>query len=60
LPYRGRRSNWILANKRFTLSVDKERLGSAPGFDKDDWPDMDDPAWQDSVHSCYGVRSYTE
>jgi hypothetical protein len=47
-------------NKRFTLNVDKEHLGSAPGFDKDDWPDMADPAWQNSVHSYYGLRSYTE
>ncbi|HVW64904.1 MAG TPA: PRC-barrel domain-containing protein [Nitrosospira sp.] len=48
------------ANKRFALNVDKERLESAPGFDKDDWPDMADPTWQESVHSYYGVKSYTE
>jgi sporulation protein YlmC with PRC-barrel domain len=47
-------------NKRFILKVDKERLGSAPGFNKDDWPDMADPTWQNSVHSYYGTKSYTE
>jgi sporulation protein YlmC with PRC-barrel domain len=48
------------ANKRFMLNVDKERLESAPGFNKDDWPDMADPAWENSVHSYYGVKSYKE
>lgn len=41
-------------NKRFTLDVDKEKLESAPGFDKDDWPDMADPTWQNTVNSFYG------
>ena len=43
-------------NKRFTLDVDKEKLESAPGFDKDNWPDMADPTWQDTIHSYYGTR----
>ncbi|SFE64295.1 PRC-barrel domain-containing protein [Nitrosomonas sp. Nm166] len=41
-------------NKRFTLDVAKEKLESAPGFDKDDWPDMADPSWQNTVSSFYG------
>lgn len=41
-------------NKRFTLDVDKEKLESAPGFDKDDWPDMADTTWQNTVNSFYG------
>ena len=48
------------ANKRFLLNVDKERLKSAPGFDKDDWPDMADPMWQNTVNSYYGTKSYTD
>ena len=44
------------ANKRFTLDVDKEKLESAPGFDKDNWPDMADPTWQETIHSYYGTR----
>lgn len=45
-------------NKRFVLNVDKERLETAPGFDKDAWPDMVDPTWQNEIHSFYGTKSY--
>ena len=48
------------ANKRFILNVDKERLESAPGFDKDNWPDMADPNWQNTINSYYGTKSYTD
>lgn len=41
-------------NKRFILDIDKKRLESAPGFDKDDWPDMADETWAKNVHSYYG------
>src|SRR3569833_2528852 len=47
-------------NKRFILNVDKERLESAPGFDKDHWPDMADPTWQNTINSNYGTTSYTD
>ena len=47
-------------NKRFILDVDKDRLESAPGFDKDDWPDMADPTWQSTIHSYYGMKAYTD
>jgi sporulation protein YlmC with PRC-barrel domain len=46
------------ANKRFLLNVDKKRLESAPGFDKDHWPDMADPTWQNTIHSYYGTKPY--
>ena len=42
-------------NKRFQLDVAKARLESAPGFDKDDWPDMADPTWQATINSYYGT-----
>lgn len=42
-------------NRRFTLDVNKERLESAPGFDKDSWPDMADPVWANGIHSYYGT-----
>jgi sporulation protein YlmC with PRC-barrel domain len=42
-------------NKRFVLDVNKERLESAPGFDKSHWPDMADSAWQKSIHAYYGT-----
>lgn len=42
--------------KRFVLDIDKERLDSAPGFDKQHWPDMDDQAWVSSIYAYYGVN----
>jgi sporulation protein YlmC with PRC-barrel domain len=47
-------------NKEFRLDVDKETLERAPGFDKDNWPDMADPSWGTQIHSHYGVRPYWE
>ena len=45
-------------NKRFILNVEKERLKSAPGFDKDDWPDMADRSWTQDIHAYYGTRPH--
>ncbi|HEY8160599.1 MAG TPA: PRC-barrel domain-containing protein [Methylobacter sp.] len=44
------------ANKRFVLNVDKERIESAPGFDKDHWPDMADQTWRDQIESFYETK----
>jgi sporulation protein YlmC with PRC-barrel domain len=41
------------------LNVDKERLKDAPGFDKDNWPNMADPQFRDQVHSHYGYEYQT-
>lgn len=46
-------------NQRFTLNVGKSRLESAPGFDKDNWPDMADPVWAKSIHDYYGTMPFT-
>ncbi|MDP1667394.1 MAG: PRC-barrel domain-containing protein [Methylobacter sp.] len=43
-------------NKRFVLNIDKERLETAPGFDKDHWPDMADQSWRDQIESFYKTR----
>ena len=43
-------------NKRFVLNVDSEKLESAPGFDKDNWPNMADEKWADHIHSFYGTH----
>lgn len=45
-------------NKRFTLDVEKSRLESAPGFNKDSWPNMADQTWADSIHAWYGTKPY--
>ncbi len=42
-------------NQRFELNVKKDRLEDAPGFEKDDWPDMADQSWVDEIHSYYGI-----
>jgi len=47
-------------NKRFTLNVEKDRLESAPGFDKDSWPNMADPSWAKSIHDYYGIKPYMD
>ena len=39
----------------FILDMPRERLESAPGFDKDNWPDMSDPEWSVNIHSYYGT-----
>ncbi len=40
-------------NKRFVFNVDKERLENAPGFDKDNWPNMSNPEFQTEVNAYY-------
>lgn len=42
--------------KVFVLDVDRAILEKAPGFDKDNWPDMADAAWGADIHRYYGVR----
>ncbi|CAM5362922.1 PRC-barrel domain-containing protein [Eoetvoesiella caeni] len=42
-------------NERFILNVDKEELKNAPGFDKDNWPNMADETWRQGIHAYYGT-----
>lgn len=44
--------------KRFILDVSKERLESAPGFDKDHWPSMADRNWATELHTYYEITPY--
>jgi hypothetical protein len=44
--------------KCFVLDVDKETLKNAPGFDKDNWPDMTDTAWGMGIFKHYGMTPY--
>lgn len=46
------------AKKRFIMDISKERVKDAPGFDKDRWPDMADPAWNREVQNFYGVTQH--
>ncbi|MDO9599212.1 MAG: PRC-barrel domain-containing protein [Azoarcus sp.] len=47
-------------NKRFVLNVDPDRLKDAPGFDKDQWPDMANQAWSDEIHTYYRTKPYSD
>jgi sporulation protein YlmC with PRC-barrel domain len=42
----------------FVLDIDKEVLEKAPGFDKENWPDMADRGWGVLIHAYYGSRPY--
>ena len=44
----------------FVLDVRREDLEKAPGFDKDNWPDMADPGYGREIHSHYGQKPYWE
>ncbi|PUA18847.1 PRC-barrel domain-containing protein [Glaciimonas sp. PCH181] len=47
-------------NERFILNVDKDRLKSAPGFDKDHWPDMADHSWIREIDTYYGTDRFSD
>ncbi|HEY2019107.1 MAG TPA: PRC-barrel domain-containing protein [Bryobacteraceae bacterium] len=42
----------------FILDADKDRLENAPGFDKDNWPDMADRDFGSQIYNYYGVKPY--
>jgi len=46
--------------KRFIFDVAKESLENAPGFEKDDWPNMADPTWEKGIHDYYGASLYRQ
>lgn len=37
----------------FVIDIDKDRLENAPGFDKNNWPDMADPTWRQGVSTYW-------
>jgi hypothetical protein len=45
-------------NHEFILDIDRNTLENAPGFDKDNWPDMADPEFGSSIFNYYGYRPY--
>jgi sporulation protein YlmC with PRC-barrel domain len=48
------------AEHEFVLDVDKNVLETAPGFDKDNWPDMAQPDFARSIHKFYNKTPYWE
>jgi sporulation protein YlmC with PRC-barrel domain len=45
--------------ERFILNVREERLKNAPGFDKDNWPDMSRAEWAIAVYQFYDLDPTT-
>lgn len=45
-------------NQVFVLDIDKATLERAPGFDKNNWPDMADRAWESRIYTYYGSKPY--
>lgn len=45
-------------NKCLILDVEKETLESAPGFDKDNWPNFADREWGATIHKHYSATPY--
>ncbi len=45
-------------NDVLVLNVDKDRLKKAPGFDKNNWPNLSDRSYEAKVYSYYGQRPY--
>src|ERR1022692_2438273 len=48
IPWNAFRFN--LAEKHAVLNLDKKQLENAPGFDKDNWPNMADSTWGTNIY----------
>lgn len=40
-------------NRCLIINTDKDTLAFAPGFGRDNWPDMEDPVWANEILSYY-------
>lgn len=40
-------------NDCFILNISKDVLEKAPGFNKDEWPDMANPTWSEGINRYY-------
>jgi len=49
----------LSADKKYlTTGIDGQQLASAPGFDKDNWSDLSNPAFAARVYQHYGKQPY--
>jgi sporulation protein YlmC with PRC-barrel domain len=46
--------------KCFILNIDKRTIEQAPGFNKNNWPDMSDTNWGNEISAYYKVNRYSE
>ena len=44
--------------KRLVLDIDKQKLKDAPGFDKNNWPDLSDREMAVVIYKFYGEEPY--
>ena len=44
----------------FIVNIDKSILKNAPGFDKDNWPDVADRGYATKIYAYYGFTPYWE
>ena len=47
-------------DEEFMVNIDKGVLKNAPGFDKDDWPDVADREYATKIYSYYGYTPFWE
>lgn len=44
-------------DESFILNVSKEKLKNAEGFDKDNWPDVNDLQWRENINNYYDTSN---
>ena len=49
---------WNRDKEYYVLSVDKDTLKRAPGFDKQRWPDMANSKWHEDIYKYYNQKPY--
>jgi sporulation protein YlmC with PRC-barrel domain len=49
-----------LSQKVAVLDIDKDRLSNAPGFEKENWPDLSNRTWGSQIYRHYGYKPYWE
>lgn len=49
-----------LPERELIFRVNKDRLRNAPGFHRDEWPDITDREWGRHIHTYYGRKPYWE
>ena len=47
-----------LNGQAFVINAEKTFLEKAPGFDKNNWPDMSDTTLRTSIYSYYKAEPY--
>jgi sporulation protein YlmC with PRC-barrel domain len=52
--------DWDVEREAFVMNADKEFLKNAPGFDKNNWPNMSDTSWRSNIYSYYSATPYWE